>query len=353
MLDLDNDYIDYIDNEDNIMRDNINNDDQNEDSMDSDDQNANEIPSEHSEVSINRPTVTTQASPNVFPFMRLPAEVREHVYEWALGSPIHIVHINETSTVSDISGRRQAAVWCWGEVSTDIHRLSTASRRRNMASRTINPALLRSCRLVYCEGLRFLYMQRFHFLNAQAMQTFLLTLHHNTVTKLRHVELYRRTPARAEDPMVLSALASLTRAVNLQVVRVHGLWFYGQQGRGFRYDLGPVPANGMMGPSAWDILVGRNLARAAYRQMYPFLQCFLRSQNRGANLLQELLNGVFIFEDIIRDGPRVYGNEIQLGMAVVHSPNLVVAGAFWTDARRAATRQAMAMEILRCVRLDS
>lgn len=281
-----------------------------------------------------------------FRFLDLPRELRDMVYEAVFGTKYEVIHIDE-SVVS---------------------------------SRPISVSFLRLGRQVHAEGSPVLYRKKFKFRSATTLQSFLAQLRPATVGHLRHIELTGDQLSWRRHTFLPAIFALLAPAVRLNFLRVSGIEFFPYGPRQPPWESSDT-LDKILGPSLftnttvtledWDVLIATNMARAVYTTMFPFLQSYLRHEERKMNEetepVEQLLGVLHVFESALRGGPRPFQDQLQLpsvhrqlpnyhithyvqfGKTVIPAPNQAAAKAKWTPQRRSAMWKAMGAEIVRMV----
>jgi hypothetical protein len=134
-----------------------------------------------------------------FPFLKLPAELRNKIYELALTSEKRVVlkyHFK--------NGRR---------------RVPFRAGAKAKVNGLLNPAILRACRQVCAEALPVLYNQPFEFMNALSLQTFLEQIGKDAVKSLQTVTILTLKVANNSE-VTHPAFRALANAANLNALNI-------------------------------------------------------------------------------------------------------------------------------------
>lgn len=138
-----------------------------------------------------------------FPFLRLPPELRNRIYEFALIDPL---------------GR---------EITTKTKDFRSVVRSRRRGARkalpALTPALLATCKQVHDEAIDYLYSQKLSFNDHFALQDFLATLGPRYVQRLRHIRIMRELVGwRRSGALTMLAGAGATKLTCLEFDFVFG-----------------------------------------------------------------------------------------------------------------------------------
>lgn len=220
--------------------------------------------------------------------------------------------------------------------------------------RYFNIDLLQSNKAIQTEAHSLVYGHPFEFRSIAGMQVFLLRLTPATISHLHNVDLNLLCGEYKHEVCV--TLSLLSPAVRMRSLRIRSIRCLDDKRGSFDRELGPAPWNADMSVADWDILVGRNLVKKTYAQMFPFLASFLRSPERqkseaaAGSRVAQLLSTIKIFDTALWKGPTSW-DVYNRGFGRYY-PSQALEDAPWTPARREATREAMGEELERLVMMD-
>ncbi|KUI58115.1 hypothetical protein VP1G_05362 [Cytospora mali] len=118
-----------------------------------------------------------------FPFMGLPAELRNKIYSLVVCNPNNKVYITHMRCSK---GRKRAV----HHVDGNWRRFWNSPRYyyNYLRTRVTKLAILRTCKQVHDEAIGIMYAQEFLFENLLSMQTFLVNMSPATIGRLKHID---------------------------------------------------------------------------------------------------------------------------------------------------------------------
>ncbi|KAH8647236.1 hypothetical protein BX600DRAFT_503400 [Xylariales sp. PMI_506] len=226
-----------------------------------------------------------------FPFMLLPPEIRNKIYEEALFDP-------EGLYIRSSQGRyRRKAMQCSQSECIPQYRSSTLRRMRrcqhilnnntqtegkdatDAGKHQLVPALLATCKAIYAEAAQILYSQPITVSDTYALQSFLIEIGPRSVKLLEDLAIAGWCISRSHKAINLPAFALLRDATSLRYlyicnpVRSH---YYRWHRRHQQLD-----------DNAAKLAQGVHVAGQMYRAMFPFLEALVRA--RGEDALGEII----------------------------------------------------------------
>ncbi|KAF2664266.1 hypothetical protein BT63DRAFT_460571 [Microthyrium microscopicum] len=156
----------------------------------------------------------------IFPFLRLPGEIRNEIYQWCLcvdgGQPIkiHSPPIKYPGRVSYITAKQKALV---SEQSG--HSNKTESRPKYLLVPHLMPRILLLNLQINQEATPFLYQNRFIFSTTRALHAFLVKVGKNNCNHLRNIAICRLSRKdRVSRYDIFMTLQQLTTCTNVQSI---------------------------------------------------------------------------------------------------------------------------------------
>ncbi|KAJ4391504.1 hypothetical protein N0V93_005122 [Gnomoniopsis smithogilvyi] len=206
--------------------------------------------------------------PKPFPFMNLVPELREAVYKLVVGTPDSVISIQST-TLTNWRLRRNIYEVYRPHPDRWVH-FSDHARFRNLG-------LLRVSKGIYEEAAVVLYTKhKFVFLRLTALQTFLLLMRPQTLSRLIHVHIHVSDSEWNFMPGVASQLLQLRY---LQTLKIFGLGCTTSNRNFAKYLIatGRPMSTWPTTVESFDKLKGIQLARDIYPFMFPFLNAVIRA----------------------------------------------------------------------------
>ncbi|KIW06448.1 uncharacterized protein PV09_02892 [Verruconis gallopava] len=210
-----------------------------------------------------RPSPKNLPRRKVFPFMRLPAELRNKIYEYALSDkdPIYVS--------SRTKGYRRWAQRCTEtEISPQFvsrwtryrHRQDGENKNEDPSDRrALVPNLLAVSKTIHDEAGSFLYGQRIVIADNYALMAFLLQIGPTHVRMLRDLTIIEWCGGRAHKSINFPAIAMLAPATDLRRLNIScsvGYFSSYSWGTGKKQE------------------IAHRVARKIFRDCYPFLQAY-------------------------------------------------------------------------------
>lgn len=229
---------------------------------------------------------------------------------------------------------------------------NTGQRRAHLATTLNNFAILRVNKQVNAEAMGILYGQRLCFEQISAMHTFILRLSPVAIGLLRYVDCSDRLKPCARS--FLPAVATLLRpAAGLERLIVHRI--IKTQCMAIMTRILREPGHDGMTVATWDALIARELARAVYPLMQPYIEAAIES--KGPEKTVEILG---VFNTLFKKGPKKCDGKyraISYRLFDIRSPNHAVWEALSSRKRSlesaSAIRTMIGEELARLVGKDA
>ncbi|KAE9972861.1 hypothetical protein EG328_004738 [Venturia inaequalis] len=140
-----------------------------------------------------------------FPFLRLPAELRNRIYKFSLETDDELLI---TDTLQKKPRRRVACRY--------YHRYEKALKNHKV---DVNVNILRVCKQIHVEAVGILYAQPIKFMSLDGMFYFLSQIGKNNMESLRQIEIETMSMGR-EGQMTEPAFTALINAKNLDLLNI-------------------------------------------------------------------------------------------------------------------------------------
>ncbi|KAF2416196.1 hypothetical protein EJ08DRAFT_703714 [Tothia fuscella] len=251
-----------------------------------------------------KPTRKSKPLPKhkLFPFMRLPAELRNKIYEMALLDTGAIYVSSKTKSYRRVAKRCKS-----GEGHPQYDNSSRYRRSQNLnstdeeqeepARNVFSPSLLAVSKTIYCEAASLLYSQPFVISDNYALLTFLNQIGPRHAEMLRNLTIKSWCDSRSHQAINFPAMAVLAYATNLERLNI-------------------ACAVGYFRHYGWrtgkSVAIALKVARKIYRDCYPWLESIGRTKKdvtAGVALLEVSVDN---FEDGWNGVAHVDGVDEQL-----------------------------------------
>ncbi|KAI2484008.1 hypothetical protein Ptr902_02948 [Pyrenophora tritici-repentis] len=176
----------------------------------------------------------------IFPFMQLPAEIRNIIYEYTLTDPLGISFIatihnrrRQTQRISAALQRRMSE----GSYYRTKNTISTDTDTQDEEPAPLVPALLAVCKQMHSEGKDILYGNDFVFADSFALYSFMINLGTSGAKNMKKITLRGWLDGRATKAYNHSCFAALLPATNLTSVVIETPGSYSSQPKRIAHQL--------------------------------------------------------------------------------------------------------------------
>jgi hypothetical protein len=230
----------------------------------------------------------------IFPFMSLPGELRNQIYEeclkdcninkygeyedclwlhakqWRYQQIVQRVNLTPEFWKEDSNWNRH--ILCCNAKGATIFETGLADGNKSLV-----PNILAVSKQIYQEAMPILYGQRMVFADVTALAAFAARISHNTASLLRHIEIrcWNRTVSRRNMPFTAMCLLAAKGATNIKNLNINclvgSLWF------GQFYH----PAHITRTRVRPETDIPKGYARRVYRACYPLLEAIGKEKPDG------------------------------------------------------------------------
>ncbi|KAM0716678.1 hypothetical protein Q7P37_008123 [Cladosporium fusiforme] len=160
-----------------------------------------------------------------FPFMELPPELRDMIYEMAL------TDVGGISIVAKTKAYRRDAHR--GEIHDQYSSYGDDNNGITPKTRSLVPNLLAVNKQIHNETVNMLYGQKFFFKDTDALHRFLAIIGLRNQQRLLHLDVTNFCTGRNTRALNHCAFMSLAGATNLKTLRLHNDYWYYSSAKGF------------------------------------------------------------------------------------------------------------------------